>query len=117
MQQPVQVVAGQPYGERKRLEEAQKVIPLPTSGGGPAAPMSPAQSAAPGPPPPQLDFARPTERPNEPVTTGLPIGPGAGPSALAQPATDQVGTTLRGLYAQNPSNDILRLIELHDHGF
>lgn len=25
---------------------------------------------------------RPTERPNEPVTHGLPVGPGAGPEAL-----------------------------------
>lgn len=27
-------------------------------------------------------FTRPTERPNEPVTHGLPGGPGAGPEAL-----------------------------------
>jgi hypothetical protein len=26
---------------------------------------------------------RPTERPNEPVTAGLPTGPGAGPEALS----------------------------------
>jgi hypothetical protein len=27
-------------------------------------------------------LTRPTERPNEPVTHGLPVGPGAGPEAL-----------------------------------
>ena len=108
MQQPIQVVAGQPYGERKRLEEAQKVIPLPTAGGGPAAPSTPAQTTAPGPPPPQLDFARPTERPNEDVMTPPPMTPAA---------PDVVGAQLRALYQQAPNNDILRLIELHDRGF
>lgn len=29
-----------------------------------------------------LNLMRPTERPNEPVTAGLPVGPGPGPESL-----------------------------------
>lgn len=68
----------------------------------------------------QQDFTRPTERPDEPVTAGLPTGPGPGPEALgvmSQPQLDEVGQQLRNLYAAAPNNDLLRLIELHDQGY
>ena len=112
MQQPIQVVAGQPYGERKRLEQAQQVIPLPNAGGGPAAPAPAPQPVGPSPPQPapapQLDFARPTERPNEPVMTA--------PPAMSR-APDIIGAQLRALYQMSPNNDVLRAMELHDRGF
>jgi hypothetical protein len=36
---------------------------------------------------------------------------------MTSPQNDTVGNTLRALYAQNPTNDILRLLELHDRGY
>lgn len=112
LQQPVTVVNDQPYGERKRLEDAQKNLPLPQSpGAGPTpavAPQAPQPAQPQGPVPGALDFARQTERPNEPVTTA--------PPAMAQ-APDIIGAQLRALYQMSPNNDLLRAMELHDRGF
>jgi hypothetical protein len=54
----------------------------------------------------------PTNRPNEPVTHGLPTGPGAGPEALGPiPNGDNnLEGSLRGLYAAYPSSDLAKLI-------
>ena len=93
---PVTAAPNQPYGIAAQQIAAQGVVPMgpqPIAGGGqagpPSAPSDPnamvaalqAHAAAGGGPHPQ-GFTRPTERPNEPVTHGLPIGPGAGPEAL-----------------------------------
>ncbi len=107
LNQPVTVAAGQPYGERRAQEAAQKAIPLP------AAPPVPA------PPPPPAPgsfgaFTRPTEFPNEPLTAGMPIGPGPGPEAMAGiaglSADDQVLAELKGMYRASPNRDLARLI-------
>ena len=72
---------GQQYGEAGRQLEAQRAVPLPNAAGAAAArPASPAAPAA--PPPGAMPFDRATERPNEPLTAGLPMGPGVGPEAL-----------------------------------
>lgn len=75
-----------PYGERGQLIAAQRTIPMapaPVPGGGaPQAGGPPTTPPPAGPPPGAQPLLRPTERPNEPVTHGLPIGPGAGPEAL-----------------------------------
>ena len=78
---------GQEYGRAGAQLAAQRAVPLPaappppaptdaaaaagTAGGGTALPTG----AAP--------FGRPTDRPGEPLTTGISSGPGAGPEALA----------------------------------
>jgi len=93
MRQPVQVISGQQYGQRQALANAQRTIPLPNTTGTPppAAPVAtpaapaappPTPAAAPMPPGGAGAFNRPTERPDEPVTTGLPYGPGPGPEAV-----------------------------------
>jgi hypothetical protein len=51
----------------------------------------------------------PTQRPGEPLTTGLPTGPGGGPEALGLP-TDPV-SNLRKIYAQYPTEDLRALLE------
>ena len=124
LHQPVTVAPGQEYGGRKMLENAQKVVPLPEQPPTPS-PSPPAAGAAspampagpqPGLSPGELDFTRPTERPNEPVTAGLPVGPGPGPEALNLPsAAGQTAMQLSTIYAnvpqaQNP--DFLRLVRL-----
>lgn len=84
--QPVQAAAGQAYGERQAQEQAQAEMPLPAgppTGGVPAVnPGGGAQEAAlamPAPTPPPW-AAGPVD---EPITNGLPSGPGPGPEALA----------------------------------
>ena len=92
--QPPTAVPGQGYGRATDQLEAQRIAPM-SGGGAPSAPSpgGPPQGA-PGPqdllaqaqahngPGNSMQLDRPTERPNEPVTHGLPGGPGAGPEAL-----------------------------------
>lgn len=128
LHQPVTVAPGEEYGGRKMLEQAQKVVPLPQqpatpspAGGGGTAPAGPtaAMTAQPGLSPGELDFTRATERPNEPVTAGLPVGPGPGPEALGLgPTSTDPGIVLRSMYQNVPeaqNNDVLRLIEAFDN--
>lgn len=81
--EPITAAPGQTYGEAAQQQLAQKVAPMG------AAPLAPGPGPQPGPAPvqnlptmPRPALTRPTERPNEPVTAGLPQGPGPGPEAL-----------------------------------
>jgi hypothetical protein len=49
----------------------------------PSVPVS-KKSAAPTPPSPVTNLFAPTERPNEPVTAGAPVGPGRTPAPASQ---------------------------------
>lgn len=75
--QPVRTAPGQVYGQAAAQAEAQKALPLSQL----APPPSPNPAPAPSPvlAPPLTD---PTQRPAEPVTAGLPVGPGPGPEVL-----------------------------------
>jgi len=56
-----------------------------------------------------------TGRPNEPLTAGLPMGPGPGPEALgAMGETDPTRRLLQAMLVAHPSNDIMRLIDMLD---
>lgn len=133
--QGVKVPSGLPYGMGEQLAEAQRAIPLPGSGSTPR-PSAPSSAATPAatPPstapvdamaaaiaaaaamqPPQGRLLRPSERPWEPVTTGLPIGPGAGPEVLPRPTVASNDPALLGLinaYRMYPSAALGRLIEI-----
>lgn len=64
------------YGENKDFRDIQQ-----------GAQMASAPSTAPMPK--VTGLGAPTERPTEPVTAGLPIGPGPGPEALGKPNAAQ----------------------------
>lgn len=98
--------------------------PAPTPGGGPGGPPpdpnamadqafglpAGATGAASGMAMPGVSLTAPTSRPDEPVTAGLPLGPGAGPEALSllNPATrpptpvSRVLSTLAAAAGNNP---------------
>ena len=92
---PVAAIPGQQYGEQAQQVADQRAIPTgpqPVAGGGAPAPAAPAAGGPPdlsalaaqfSGPGNSLSLTRPTERPNEPVTHGLPIGPGGGPEVLS----------------------------------
>lgn len=109
--QRIASVPGQRYGEGVQMQQLQQTMPAPQvvqpatvppgGGGGAAAPSAPVAAApaptagapAPASPPDLLAIAQemrgraglltaPTARPNEPITAGLPSGPGPGPEAL-----------------------------------
>lgn len=121
LHQPIRAASGGQYGEVKALKDAQKVVPLPNANAvAPPSSPSPIQSApggggvAPG----DINFEAPTDRPNEPVTAGLPVGPGPGPEALGiGVGPNDPATLLRSIYqnvSQAQNNDVLRLIEAFD---
>lgn len=95
--QPVKTAPSQHYGDAQAQAQAQQAIPLPQQ---------------PAPTPGAQPFHRPTDRPAEPLTAGMPIGPGPGPS-MAQPAVDPIAETLRAAYAAQPSPQLAALIESH----
>jgi hypothetical protein len=90
---PAREAPGQTYGERQQQQQDQRTIPMATP---PNAAPTPAPGAAlsapaPAPRPPtpgpgELPWTdAPTNRPDEPVTQGLPFGPGAGPEVMKGP--------------------------------
>lgn len=85
--QPISTVPGQPYGAAAEQQQAQQIAPMsggglpPPAGAGGGDLMAMLQQHVAGAPQ-RGPLVRPTERPNEPVTAGLPMGPGAGPEAL-----------------------------------
>lgn len=109
---------GQSYGNRTDLNAAPRLAPTAQQSQpyGVAGDQLKSQQSLPMAPPPAIPISAPTNRPNEPVQSGLPIGPGPGPSAAALPSIDPVETTLRGLYAAYPNQDLADLLEELDTG-
>lgn len=84
----------QEYGKAAEQMRAQRQVPLPKQAvpspsspaqAGSAPPVSPPGGAAPVMPGGLGPLTAMTNRPNEPLTAGMPFGPGAGPEALAAP--------------------------------
>lgn len=101
-----QTVPGQQYGQQAAQQAAMSAVPM----GTPVAP-SPAggTGAAPAaPPPPLTPLSAASARPDEPVTAGLPLGPGPGPEVLG---ADVEMDELRALYLAYPSEELREIIE------
>ena len=120
--EPITTVPGQGYGQAAAEKTAQRAIPVagtpvasaptaPQGGGGaaPSASLAPAQ-APPSVIPGQLvGLDAPTQRPNEPVTAGLPQGPGPGPEALT-------GVGQQGFAHSNVANLLTALAQIPGAG-
>ena len=119
--QPVQTPRGQEYGAAKAQAEAQAAQPVAGLPGVPNQSQLPGGGRAGGASertqvgPPQGMLPRlsdPTARPNEPITAGMPLGPGPGPDALtAYSFGPEELSALRGVYLEHPNEDLRRLIE------
>ncbi len=105
---PIRDIPQQPFGEGQALREIQQAAPLQ---GDPQAPADPAPQGGARPAPifGQSAF-RPTERPGEPIQSGIPFGPGSSGSNQIIP-TDTVDSFLRALYQVFPDDAILRLLK------
>ena len=116
---PITTAPGQGYGKAAEQAMAQRAIPMrppgppgaalnaPQANAAPQAPLSAPmmpQEPAPGMAPGELKFLHPTDRPNEPVTTGLSIGPGAGPEALPPAAVKNNSPLLEVLDSLSKQN-------------
>lgn len=120
---PMMAATGQAYGQRAEQMAAQRAMPV-------AAPPAPAMAPPPapagppaggalapsGPMPGELGFADPSGRPGEPVTAGVPVGPG--PSGVDQPVGMDSPLRLRlgAMYQAFPTEELRSLIEQLDEG-
>jgi hypothetical protein len=78
------------YGDAQALHAQEAVAPMSASPGGPGLDIPPPQDApaAGGSGPSPVPFGAPTQRPNEPITSGVNIGAGPGQESLALEHTD-----------------------------
>jgi hypothetical protein len=91
------------YGERKAMQELQQAAPMqgnpvpnvPT----PRVPMEPI-----------TPLNAPTQRPSEPLTSGMPFGPGSNIPPVSMMGDDEVAAQIRAAYALYPNEDLYRLI-------
>jgi hypothetical protein len=87
------------YGDRKAMQE--------TMSGAPMAQAAPVAKAS-----PITGLFDPTERPNEPVTTGNPMGEGPGPEILAGPQrTFSATQTLTRLAQGDPTGQVEMILQ------
>lgn len=96
------VPTGLAYGEHKKQAEARAAIPVPTA----VAPTSPSPATAVARP--VIPLTEPTQRPDEPLTAGLPVGPGPGPEALVRPV-QKVSELIATLSGGEMSGDLADL--------
>ena len=87
--QPLRRLPNADYGANKAFVEQQQASPLPSQQGI----VTP-------------NIFAPTERPTEPITEGVPVGPGSNGVRM----TDNVDMMLQAMYEINPSPVILELI-------
>lgn len=104
---PQQVQAemtGMGYGENKDFMDIQSSAPLAATPGVPSMPATPTATQQPRQQSMQAtQLFAPTQRPNEPVTAGAPVGDGPGPVQQPKPS---VAMTLEKMVAANPSQEI-----------
>jgi hypothetical protein len=98
--QAVRRIPGMPYGEQQALTQQQQAAPLPKD-------TTPQAQPAMRRPIPQMDVFAQTQRPSEPVTSGLPFGPGVG---ATEPVSDDPDMLLRAIYSVYPDPLLLRLL-------
>ena len=102
LQQAVRAAPGQPYGAAAQQLQAQQAVPL--SQTPPVPPPADPTAALPA-------LTGPTQRPNEPVTHGLPTGPGAGPKAIGMSApVDPTVNLLKGMMQVYPNADLQAIL-------
>ena len=83
--QTIRRIPGLPYGEQKALTEQQKAYPLPKTARESTLRQEQQEGMQRrGMKPPAIDVFAATQRPSEPVTSGLPFGPGVTPQPQQQ---------------------------------
>ena len=105
---------GQTYGQATQQAQAQQAVPPGTSPATLQGQQAAAEQQMSRPVPGERSLTRPTERPDEPVTAGAPIG--AGPNRVSfQPRrlipVDDVEENLSILYQMYPNEGVKLLLD------
>lgn len=74
--------ASQNYGDRKAMQEQIAGAPTARTPDVRGLPTGQVQAAAQAAQPPITELYAPTQRPNEPITSGVAVGPGPGPEVM-----------------------------------
>lgn len=74
--------ASQNYGDRKAMAEQIAGAPTARTADVRGLPTGQVQAAAQAAQPPITELYAPTQRPNEPITSGVAVGPGPGPEVM-----------------------------------
>ena len=107
---PITTAPGQTYGEAGAQRQAQKAVPMGTP--------QPPQAALQRQQLPVTPLTAPTERPDEPITAGNPLGAGPGMDMLPQPtliatapgSRQDLINQVRYIYSKTPNTALLQLI-------
>jgi hypothetical protein len=91
--QAAKYIPGLPYGEGQTTMQQQMSAPM--AGPTPAAAF-----------PAVTPLTAPTERPDEPITTGMDFGPGAGSEALNLPRERSLSEILASMIDIDPTGDV-----------
>jgi hypothetical protein len=109
---PASAVPSKQYGQRAEELSMQKQVPMASGDLAPGG--APPEGGAPGGPAPgELPpIDGPTNRPDEPVTNGLPSGPGAGPEALTPPDPRATGAAVLNSLGENIDPDTRQIRDI-----
>ncbi len=106
--QPIRLAPAESYGDRQALQAQQQAAPLMNVAGQEEQQRRQLlDQATQGAVTPEYDVFAPTRRPNEPITTGVPVGPGAGPEPDFREDPD---IALQVMLQDFPHSAILRLL-------
>jgi hypothetical protein len=90
--QPQMPVSGLPYGQNQAVNQMQGAAPM----------MDTSDTGA----PPIIPLHAPSQRPGEPVTAGVPVGPGPGPEVLSNTPYRRVTDMLASMLGNDISGDL-----------
>lgn len=93
--------SGFAYGENKAINEQQAGAPMEKVASPSFTPTAAVRNL-----PQATPLTAPSTRPDEPVTTGSPIGPGAGPEALMLPSNQDTDTDRARLLSYLPALEV-----------
>lgn len=102
--QPARYISGLGYGQGQETMSQQQGAPM-------VGPNKPAPTGNPlqGMVAPLTPLTAPTERPNEPITTGMDFGPGAGSEVLNLPRERSLSEVLASMIDIDPTGDVQEL--------
>lgn len=107
--QAARYISGGQYGEGQQLMDMQRQAPMASSAPVrvPSPSMASAANALPITP-----ITAPTQRPDEPLTTGMPFGAGGGPELLKlTPQTAKLSDTVSKLVSEDTTGEVAELYD------